>query len=76
MLELVTAALKAFGSFFGYQSKKQEIAQRADLVKAKTAQEQQNFEDLITHLTGVAQHDPDPKKRQLALEALQRMNSE
>jgi hypothetical protein len=76
MLELISAALKAFGAFFGYQSSKAANAQRADLVKAKTAQEQQDLDDLIVQLTNTAMTDPDPKRRAVALEALRRMDSE
>lgn len=72
----LNAIFQAIAAFFGYQSKKQEIAQRADLVKAKTAQTQQDLDDTANRLTRIAQFDPDPNKRRAALEELRLLISE
>lgn len=66
ILGIISGLLK----FLNFRS---DAANKPEIVEQKKAQQEQNADDELERLTHIALSDPDPKKREEALEQLRKL---
>jgi hypothetical protein len=72
----ISAACQLVAAFFGYQTKKEEIAQSAPLVEGKTAQVDRDEIDRENKVVETALHPAAQKERDAALAEERRLAAE